>query len=392
MKLYETSEFIKKLLNILLVLVFFFALYSYSQPLIEILKGTPPPPPEQEEIISNYLPKINFSEDESLKYNIQLTNIVYLGNPETQWQEFPENDKRLPVYEYTFSTTENIDYTPTAKSFAQTLGYRDLDQIDNAEISNKYRWGRDGFSLEIDKITKRMFQLPDSNSFLPFKELMSSGNFINTATPSNFAKDLLTNSRRYTPDEINSVIFEPQFLRYEGQVLRDTVATSAELSYIKTFRKLSDKKVVSKKYDFPQTYMYVTSLRPETENNFPNLRYPHFKINKNNYLRSFGEDTFAVYPLNLVVERELKQKRFVIADLKLNNRDFGFLPDKNLFIRNITIDSFELGYYDNFDQIQVNENIQPIYIFKGIIEMSSGERGRIILYTPALDPKYYFIK
>jgi len=392
MKLYETSEFIKKLLNILLILVFFVALYSYSQPLIAILKGTPPPPPEQEEIISNYLPKINFSEEESLKYNLQQTNLIYLGDPEAQWQGLPEADKRLPVYEYTFSTTENIDYTPTAKSFALTLGYRDLDQTDNAEISNKYKWSRDGFSFEIDKISKRMFQLPNSNSFLPFKDLLSSGNFINSATPANFAKNLLENSKRYSADEVNSVIFESQFLRYEGQVLKDTVATSAELSYVKTFRSLSDKKVVSKKYDFPQTYVYVSSVRPETEGNFPNLRYPHFKINKNNYVKSFGQETFAIHPLNLVVERELKQKRFVIADLKINNRDFGFLPDKSQIIRNITIDSFELGYYDNFDQVQINENIQPIYIFKGAIEMSNGERGRIILYTPAIDPKYYFVR
>lgn len=392
MKLYETAEFIKKLLNVLLVVIFFIALYSYSQPLIAILRGTPPPPPEEEEIISNYLPKINFSEDENLKYNLQPANIIYLGNPETQWQEFPEKDKRLPVYEYTFSTTENIDYTPTAKSFALTLGYRDLNQTDNAEISNKYKWSRDGFSFEIDKITKRMFQLPDSNSFLPFKELLSSGNFINTATPATFAQTLLENSKRYSPEEVNSVIFEPQFLRFEGQVLRDTVATSAELSYVKTFRKLSDKKVVSKKYDFPQTYIYVASLRPETEANFPNLRYPHFKINKNNYISSFAGETFAIYPLNTVVERELKQKRFVIADLKINNRDFGYLPDKTQFIRNITVDSYELGYYDNFDQVQLNENIQPIYIFKGAVEMANGERGRIILYTPAIDPKYYFEK
>ena len=385
MKLYQTAEYIKKMVNIVGGIVVVISLYFYVFPTIQSLlpKAGPPPPPP----VKNFIPRVVFSSDSSLSYNITDANIVYLGNPANQWDSLAS--KSLPIYEYFLPTTEDIDYTPTAKDIALDIGYRDINQIDNAQLSNKYIWSKDGLFLEIDKVTKRIMQLPEGNSFSPFKGLLTSGNFINSNTAINYARNLLTVSRRFTSEEIRDIVFETQFLRFEGDSLKDTAATSAELSYVKTFRLLDEKKVVAKKYDFPQTYFYVSSLRPEIEATYQNLRYPHFKINKIDYKRVFPEDTFDLQPLSDVVEFELKEKKFVIADLKISNKDFGYLPSTESTIKNITIDSYEIGFYDNYDQVAQNQYIQPIYIFQGGVEMGSGERGRITLYTPAVDPKYY---
>jgi hypothetical protein len=385
MKLYQTAEYIKKMVNIVGGIVVVISLYFYVFPTIQSLlpkEGPPPPPP-----VKNFIPRIVFSADKSLTYDVSNVNLVYLGNPQTQWSSLAT--KSLPLYEYLLQSTEDIDYTPTAKDIALDIGYRDINQTDNAQLSNKYVWSKDGLFLEIDKVNKRIMQLPEGNSFSPFRELFTSGNFINTNTAINYARNLLTISRRFSSDELKEIVYETQFLRFEGDALKDTAATSAELSYVKSYRVLEDKKVVAKKYDFPQTYFYIASLRPEVEATFQNLRYPHFKINKIDYRRVFPEDTFDLQPLQDVVTFELKENRYVIADLKINNKDFGYLPSTENTISNITIDSYELGYYDNYDQVAQNDYVQPIYIFKGGVELANGERGRIVLYTPAVHPKYY---
>lgn len=386
MKLYQTAEYIKKMVNIVGGIVVVISLYFYIYPtVINIIpkSETPQTPP-----VKNFIPRVVFSSDKTLNYDMSAANLVYLGNPETQWND--TNIKSFPIYEYFIPTTEDIDFTPTAKNIALDLGYRDVNQVDDAQLSNKYVWSKDGLFLEIDKLSKKIVQLPEQNSFLPFKNFLTSGNFINSNTAINYARNILTVSKRFNSQEIRETIFEPQFLRFEGNSLKETAITSAELSYVKSYSMLMDKKVVAKKYDFPQTYFYISSLRPEVESTYQNLRYPHFKINKIDYRRVFPEDTFDLQPLLDVVNLELKEKKFVIADLKINNKDFGYLPPvKDNTITNITIDSFEIGYYDNFDQVALNTYIQPIYIFKGGVEMGTGERGRIVLYTPAVHPKYY---
>lgn len=386
MRLYQTAEYIKKIVNIVGGIIVVISLYFYIYPTFTGL--IPQSETAQVPSIKNFIPKVVFSADTTLNYDISSANLVYLGNPETQWSSL--NTKSLPIYEYFLPSTEDIDYTPTAKDIALDIGYRDVNQIDNAQLSNKYVWSKDGLLLEIDKLSKRIIQLPEGNSFSPFKSLFTSGNFINSNTAINYARNILTISRRFTPQEIRETIFEPQFLRFEGDTLKDTALTSAELSYVKSYRVLMGKKVVAKKYDFPQTYLYISSLRPEVEATYQNLRYPHFKINKIEYQRVFPDDTFDLQPLIDVVNLELKEKKFVVADIKINNKNFGYLPPvSNNTIKNITIDSYEIGYYDNYDQVALNAFIQPIYIFKGGVEMGNGERGRIVLYTPAVHPKYY---
>jgi len=385
MKLYQTAEYIKKMVNIVGGIVVVISLYFYVFPTIQSLlpkEGPPPPPP-----VKNFIPRIVFSADKSLTYDVSNVNLVYLGNPQTQWSSLAT--KSLPIYEYFVETAEDIDFTPTAKDIALEIGYRDLELIDNAQISNKYVWEKDGLILEIDKITKRIIQIPEGNSFSPFKSLFTSGNFLNSNSPTVYARSLLTSSRRYSPQDIRNTIFEVQFIRFEGDSLKETSATASELAYVKAYTLLNEKKVVAKKYDFPQTYMYISSLRPEVESRYQNLRYPHFKVNKTEYNIVFPEDSFELQPLPEVVNFELRENKYVIADLKISNKDFGYLPPVESSIRNITIDSYEIGYYDNYDQVVQNQYIQPIYIFKGSVEMNNGEKGRIVLYTPAVAPKYY---
>lgn len=385
MKLYEMSNFIRKIINIFIIVVVLISSYTYIMPAIEGLYQSvkPEKPPE----IPYKLQKINFTIDPGLKYNLVNTKINYLGNPDSQWNNL--QTKKLIVYNYNFSTIEDIDYTQKAKQIALGLGYDDSTQRDNAEASNKYAWVKNGLIFEIDKITKRMLQIPQKTNLSEYKQYVSAGNFLSPESPNSYITNFLRTTGRFNSVEIEQLELEPQFLRFENSNLVDSNNIASEISYVKVFRKISDLKVVSKRYEFPQIYFYVSSLRPEIETNFKNYRFIHFKLNKLDYSPSYNNYAFDLTPLPEVVN-QLKQGSFIISDVKFSGDSFAAAPSPSTTsISTITFDTYELGYYDNYDETIKNENIQPIYIFKGSVELDSGLKGRITAYLPAIASRFY---
>jgi hypothetical protein len=385
MKLYEMSGFIRKVINIFLGVVMVISLYIYLAPIVSNFYQTVTPEPAPE--IPYKVNRINFTLDQNFNFDLAQTRINYLGNPDTQWNNLLT--KKLNLYEYNFTSIEDIDYTPKAKQIALSLGYDDLNQRDNAEISNKYVWLRNGIIFEIDKVTKRMIQIPQQPNFSSFKQYLSAGNFVTPESPKPFVLNFLRTTGRFSEAELNNLELEPSFLRFEANNLIESNNIASEISYVKVFRKISNFKVVSKRYEFPQVYFYVSSLRPEIESNFKNYRFIHFKVNKLDYSPSFSDYEFDLIPLPTVVN-ELRQGKFIISDMKFPGDTFAATPSpNNTKITAITFDSYELGYYDNYEETIQNQYVQPIYIFKGTVELDSGLRGRITVYSPALDPRFY---
>jgi len=387
MKLYEMANFIRKLINIGIGIVLVVAIFIYVSPIIsdfasQAQKAT------QKEVIPYYINPINFTQDPSLKYNLANTTILYIGNPDSQWKNL--ETKQMKLYEYNFSKLEDIDYLPTAKRIAFESGYDDLSLVDNGEVSNKFVWAKNGLQFEINKVNKKIVQFPQGSEVAFLKSYVTGGNFISNEIPSNFSLNFLKSSGRFSKEEIDSLIIEPTFLRFESNYLIESNNISSELCYLKIYRSIDDKKVVSKRFDFPQIYFYVASLRPEVETSFKNYRFPLIKMNKIDYKTSYNEQLFDLNPITNVVETQLKAKNFVISEIKINNSEFRFIPNiETTNIKTISIESVEVAYYDNFDETSLNTNIQPIYVFKGSIELATGEKGRITAYTPALNPKYY---
>lgn len=382
MKLYEVSNFIRKIINIIIGVVIVISLYIYVEPIASQLFLSVKP--EDQPNIPYKVNRINFTIDPAFNLSLANTRINYLGNPSSQWENL--ETKKLKVYSYNFSSVEDIDYTPKAKGIALQLGYDDLNQRDNAELSNKYVWVKNGLIFEIDKITKKMLQVPQQSNFASYKQYLSSGNFLTQEAPKPFVLNFLTSTGRFTDKELKELELEPQFIRFESNNLVESNNIAAELSYVKVFRKLSELKVVSKRYEFPQIYFYVSSLRPEIETNFKNYRFMHFKVNKLEYTPAFNEFEFDLIPIPTVVN-DLKQGKFIISDMKFSGEAFAATPNPSTTnIQTITFDSYELGYYDNFEETINNEYIQPIYIFKGTVELDTGNRGRITVYTSAINP------
>lgn len=389
MKLYEVSNFIKKVINIFAIVVVLVSAYisiipTVTEVVTQVKQST------QKEVIPYTLNPINFTQDLSIKYDLTNTQILYIGNPDIQWQNF--ETKKTKVYEYNLSKNIDIDYLPSARKIALNLGYDDSNIIDNGDLSNKYIWSKNGLILQIDKITKKMAQVPQSSDLSNIKKYVTAGNFLSNDVAENYGNSFINSSGRFTKEDLDNIIYEPIFLRFEANFLLETNNIASELCYLKVYRKIDKLKVVSKRYDFPQIYFYVASIRPDIELAFKNYRYPMFKLNKIDYKASYENFEFDLNNLTNVVNNQIKAKNFVISEIKINNANFGYIPNKDTSqIKTISVESVELGYYDNFDDIAVNKNIQPVYIFKGSLEMASGERGRITLYTPALDTKYYSV-
>lgn len=389
MKLHEVADFIKQVINVLIVVVFVIASIIYVRPIFEQIFSQLSGPKEVEVAIKYTLPQFIITRNEDLNYDLTNSRILYIGNLEAQWTNYQK--KTLPVYEYNFSTAEDIEYGTTARRIAAGLGYDNQNIIDSGDISGKFIWKRGNVIFEINKLNKRMAQAPANSDLSTLKEYINAGNFITSVTPQTFVEEFLRLSGRFTSQEIDTMVYEPKFLKYESNQLTDNNNTiGAELAYLKAYRSLEGVKVVSKKYEFPHNFFYVASLNPGVERDFKNYRFPLFRLNKVEYKKAYEGELFDVEPLPSVVNRKvISDKNFVIADIKINNTPFGYQPPKDSKIRIISIEEFELGYYDNYDTVALNNTVQPIYIFKGSLEMENGERGKITLYTPAIDPKYY---
>lgn len=391
MKLHEVADFIKQIINVGIVVVVIIASILYIRPIFQQVFSQLQKPQEEKVAIKFTLPQFAITQDDSLTYDLSGARVVYIGNLENLWTNL--KDKKLPVYEYNFSTAEDIEYGTTAKRIASGLGYDNQNIIDNGDISGKFIWRKGNVIFEINKLNKRMVQAPASNDLSILKGYINAGNFITTNTPQGYIEEFIRSTGRFTNQEIEALSYEPKFLKYEADKLTDNNNTiGAELSYVKAYRTLEGKKVVSKRYEFPHNFFYVASLNPGVERDFKNYRFPLFRVNKVEYKKGFQNELFDIEPLaNVVNQKLINQRNFVISDIKINNSNFGYQPEKGSKIRIISIEEFELGYYDNYDLTAVNNTVQPIYIFKGSLEMENGERGKITLYTPAVDPKYYSV-
>ena len=319
--------------------------------------------------------------------DVSQTKIIYRRDAQADWAGL--KNKKSKIYTYNNNVPEDIDYLLTAKSIALNLGYTDLNLISTGVSDDKYIWeiSDDKSQLVINRKSKKMEQFCNMTIL---KSYLTSGEFVNEEFITNNVKKLLTNSKRFSADEIQNSKIETTYLRFEGENLIESPIIGSELAFAKIYIPLDGKKLVGNNYDIPKTYMYVSSLRPEISDTKKNYRFPRFSIYKNEIVNAFKGEEFDLNPLPDVIIRVINNKDFVVRGISFNGTPHGGSRPKSFKIDNISIESFEIALFDDYqDGFGKNTLIQPIYLFKGNFDTTNGERGKIILYTPAVDPKYY---
>lgn len=318
--------------------------------------------------------------------DISESKITYRRNANQDWATL--ENKTSKIYEYNFNLFEDIDYRRTAEEVAAFLGYQNTDQVSDAELNNQFAWLKNEVTFSINRKDKEMRQQIPNGDVFRFKQFFNSGEFLNTEVPRQKSRELLQASKRFNNKEIDEMVFEGDFFRFEGNKLVEALPVNSEIAFIRAFPSLENKKIVGKSYNYPNNFFFVGSLRPEIATNYKNFRYPTFKITKNEYKEAFNGESFDLLPVQDAVNNII-EKKYVISHLSLNGAGFGDPIPSNLKIDNISIEDFEIGFYDDYERgVAKNSLIQPIYIFKGNFDTTSGQRGRIIIYTYAVDPKY----
>jgi hypothetical protein len=390
MRLVEAAKMFKKLIVVFFGTFFIFFLATEGWPSIkkDFFPETVPPAP----ILYKFNP-ISFSVAKQFgtgENGIDTSNakIVYRRNALQDWNSLKSKQSKL--YTYDFNVFKDIDYRSTARGIADFLGYEDANLISDAELNNDYVWTKNNITFTINKNDQEMKQVLPNGEIAPFKNFFSSGEFLSTDYARQKAKEMMTASKKFTTEEINKAVYEGEFYKFEGSNLVESPNLSAEVAFIKPYLTLDNKKIVGKVYEIPQSLFFIGSLRPEIASTYKNYRYPTFKISKNRTTEAFNGENFDLTPIPTAVNNVINNKYFVIAGLYFSNAPLGADLPTNLKIENISLETVEVGIYDDLEKgIIKNQILQPIYIFKGFFDTPNGQRGRIILYTPAIDPKYY---
>ena len=392
MKLYEVTKNIKQyaifvvLVFLLLYIVFEFVPDFISQNI------TPPPTAEQAQTIIKINPLV-FGPPQNLQIGagkIDFSNavITYLGNPEQEYDNL--TTKFFNVYELVTRKTTPLDYSQTAREVAFFLGYDTQDQISTGELTDEIAWSKYNMSFSINKKTQDMFQGVPGGNIQQYKNFYTAGEFANSNYVVEKVKDMLRASRRFGQGDLETNLYISDYYLFQGDFLVPTASGSSEIAYTKVYQTLDGLKVVGKNYEIPQTFFFVGSLRSQLQETYKNLQYPTFKISKNNYTNELEGTQFEVKPLTEAISEVSNFKNFVVANLKIDNTPFGSPTPQNLQMRSMTLDTFELAYYDDFEGKVVNNlSIQPIYVLRGSFETIDGLRGRITIYTRAIQSKYY---
>jgi len=390
MRLVNAAVVIKKSIYIFFGLILLF--YTFTEIVPQVYRQIVPETPKENPIKFKFNPIVFSSVKEypTGENGIDFSNskIVYRRSPETDWENL--NKKTSKIYTYRTNLPEDIDYLITAKGIAFNIGYTDLNLISTGESDRKYIWEvpQDKIQLIINGKTKKMEQ--KIGSLTTLKSYLTAGEFVNSEFPNNFVRKLLLDSKNYTSEEIQKSQLETTFLRFEGSNLIESQILGSELAFVKIYLPLDGKKIVGNNYEVPNNFAYIGSLRPEIAQSKKNYRYPRFNLYKNDIKEAFDGEQFDLSPLPDVVSRVVNSKDFVVRGIVFNELPHGTPVTKSTKIENISLENYEIAYFDDFqDGFGKNNLIQPIYIFRGNFDTSTGQRGKIILYTPAVDPKYY---
>jgi len=390
MRLVNAAKVIKK--SIYIFFGFIVVFYSIFEVGPALMRDFFPPPPVERPIIYKFDPIVfsNVKDYPSGENGIDVseTKIIYRRNAEQDWQSLPS--KTSKIYQLNTNVPEDLDYLATAKTVAVFLGYGDSNLISTGSSDDNYIWEvpEDNIKFIINKRNKKMEQRISSIARL--KNYLTAGEFVNSEFVNNKVKQFMTSSRKFTQNEINTVTLETTFLRFENENLIESPILGSELAFVKVYNYLDNKRIVGNNYEIPGNFMYVGSLRPEIAENKKNYRYPRFNLYKNELIQSFNGEEFDLFPLPDVIFSVISNKDFVVRGITFNDLPHDAPKPKNFKIENISIESFEVALFDDYEEgFGKNSLVQPIYLFKGNFDTTTGQRGRIILYTPAVHPKYY---
>lgn len=287
--------------------------------------------------------------------------------------------KQMAIYKYVqpaFSFSEG----ERAQQDAATLGFNDTMRISDLS-SDLFKWQDVGFggSLDIDTKTRT---LSLDTPLASLGSLFPAGKLTQT-TAIEMAKDLLTRLNRFS-DKLYTLdtrgYQEVKFGKFgTAGVVEANSIPETQIARVDFFRKLKDFPILGP--DPKQGLLQVYLRAPETEDENPQLNYPHVRA----YHWEINTDASATYPLTPLelVWEQVKQNKGVVVNVTPQGAS-PFETPRTTRADRVLINDIYIAYFDN---TKPQTFLEPIYVFEGNYTSTSGS-GNITIYYPAVSNEH----
>ncbi len=327
-------------------------------------------------------PTLAFGKLEPLKLESkQITNEAPKFTLNTKNGALPVFPDRMIVYKF-----NPVEYTynagRTASEHATRLFMTDANL--SSDISgDTYRWldPATGTSLSININKKDLVsKTPLNNAEISAIKLPI--NSIDQSRALGKFNTLLFNIERYNDDLYPQGTQYIAMGRYKNDQLVETTSTAeAQIVRVDLFRSINKYPIFGPTYRKGLLHGWIANPLPGEDNqayNYPLLELYYHTINQD------PSATYPVIPIATVWQEVIKNKGIISEVVPKGSSPFqSYTP---VAIDRIFVNNIRLAYVES-EEIQ--EYLQPIYVFEGNYTNVNGEGGNIYIYYPAIAGTYY---
>lgn len=259
---------------------------------------------------------------------------------------------------------------------ANFLGYSDNELISSLKESvYKFKSVSSGGYLEINTDTKEIrVDIPISvrGEFYPIGQLT-------TNTASGYARSLLASIGRFDDPLYSSGTQVVKLGKISNtRLIEAATPFDAQVARVDFFRNINNVPILGPDPTYGLIHMIIR--KPQNENKIYNIAY------MDSHIWELEQQSSATYPIISVEQAWLNvsQAKGVITNVTPKTEALikGYQPVElsEIFITNIY-----LAYYDS---PQLQQYLQPIYVFEGTYTAPANDGGKISIYYPAILPEH----
>lgn len=361
MNLTDTSILVKRLGVITVAFVICFFIFKYFFVIVQALylNINPPPPPPVTTVFGKlppiYIPHLQIEGGDTIAYTV-----------DTPTGKFPQ----LPIQAKVFSIP-HASATLLSESRARALAHSFCFNNEPTRVSSSALHFEDvpgSRQLDINIVTGN-FSIATDPATMALN--LEPGSSPTQAQAINSALGLFTNKQLLSPDYISGTQKTTLVKIITGNLAEAQSISEAQLVDVSLYRQ-ADKLNV---YGADPSKGLIRVLISGN----PGATYPIISYN------SWPLETtkVATYPLKAIEKAfsELKAGSGGYVSLKLRGQD-AYAAYSPVNVASVSVRAVELGYFDN-DQLQ--NYLQPIYVFSGIFRTVGGSDGDFTAYVPAID-------
>lgn len=369
MRLVTVSAVVKKAIIYLIAFIFIYTIGLLSLPKIKeailvIFPPKNPPNPKYGKLV-----QLDFKTVDTLtkKPNYELN---------TKTGKLPGNfPDRMTIYKFK-PTPFSYNAGKDAQEHAAILGFTDDDNTSGFQ-TDVYEWRHHEYSneLKID-IGNRKLSL---NTYLAGKSDYFPKASITKKIAISKATELLTNIGRFTDEQYKKGTQVAYLGKFDGRnVVETELHSEAQIARVDFFRNAGEYKIMPPNPKIGLIHMFVAIPKEEASP----LRFPKIE----SAIWEIDPISDATYPIKTVAEawKELLNGEAYITNVTPKDKS-PFDEYNPVAIDKVLINDIYLAYYDS-DNLQ--EYMQPIYVFEGNYTPQRGASGDITLYVQAIHPDY----